>query len=141
MRTKCDLIKTVSAFLVASAVCSANDASSVYSPIGKRDPFEIPKLSPRGPASIENELFRYPIEQFELKAVLKGLNSSQILVEDPNGNTYILREGEQIGRGRATISRVLDREVILTEKVTNYLGMEGLTEKVLSLPADESSEK
>jgi Tfp pilus assembly protein PilP len=122
-----------------NALCFAVDSNSVYSPIGKRDPFNIPKLSLRDPASAENELFRYQVEQFELKAVLKSAESSQILIADPKGNTYILKEGDELGRSRAKISRILEKEVILTEKVTNYLGLQGLTEKVLSLPTEDTS--
>ena len=122
-----------------NSLCFAIDSSSVYSPIGKRDPFNIPKLNLRDPASTENELFRYQVEQFELKAVLKNAESSQILIADPKGNTYILKEGDELGRAHATISRILDKEVILTEKVTNYLGLQGLTEKVLSLPMEDTS--
>ncbi|MFM8270291.1 MAG: pilus assembly protein PilP [Pseudomonadota bacterium] len=125
--------------LLVSGDCLANEASSVYSPIGKRDPFQVLRLNRRDPASTEADLFRYQVEQFELKAVLKGISSSQILVADPKGNTYILKEGDQLGRARATISRILDKEVILTEKVTNYLGLQGLTEKVLSLQVEEAA--
>jgi hypothetical protein len=50
-----------------------------------------------------------------------------------------LKEGDELGRAHATISRILDKEVILTEKVTNYLGLQGLTEKVLSLPMEDTS--
>jgi Tfp pilus assembly protein PilP len=137
MRIKVILI--LGAWIMKSSTLSfASDASSVYSPIGKRDPFQIPRLNLRDPASTESDLFRYQVEQFELKAVLKNAESSQILISDPKGNTYILKEGDELGRAHATISRILDKEVIITEKVTNYLGHQGLTEKVLSLPMDDT---
>ncbi|NBX76651.1 MAG: hypothetical protein EBQ92_08860 [Proteobacteria bacterium] len=139
MRIERVLILAFLMTMKSDSLCLAGDASSVYSPIGKRDPFQIPKLNLRDPASTEEGLFHFQVEQFELKAVLKSAESSQILIADPKGNTYILKEGDELGRGRATISRILDKEVILTEKVTNYLGVQGLTEKVLSLPADETS--
>jgi len=139
MRNKIILLIGMGIVLRTSSLCFANEASSVYSPIGKRDPFQIPKSNLRDPASNEEDLFRYQIEQFELKAVLKGAESSQILVADPKGNTYILKEGDELGRAHATISRILDKEVILTERVTNYLGIQGLAEKVLSLPTEDVS--
>lgn len=58
----------------SSTLSFASEASSVYSPIGKRDPFQIPRLNLRDPASAESDLFRYQVEQFELKAVLKMPN-------------------------------------------------------------------
>lgn len=127
--------------LSSSAVSFSNELSSIYSPTGKRDPFNIPKRSSRGPASVENGLFRYQVEQYELKAILRGSDANQILITDPKGNTYILKQGEKLGKSQATVSRILDKEVILTEKVTNYLGIETLAEKILSLPLDEVSER
>jgi len=123
--------------LISAPRCFAEENSSVYSPTGKRDPFQMPRRSARNPASEENGLFLYQIEQFELKAILKGAETGQILIADPKGKTYILKQGDELGRARAIVSRILDKEVILTEKVTNYLGNEGLTEKILSLPTDE----
>jgi large subunit ribosomal protein L9 len=86
-------------------------------------------LNLRDPASTESDLFRYQVEQFELKAVLKNAESSQILISDPKGNTYILKEGDELGRAHATISRILDKEVILTEKIES-LGFEADVVKV-----------
>ncbi|NBV51524.1 hypothetical protein EBR78_09965, partial [bacterium] len=70
-------------------------------------------------------------------AILKSAQGSQILLEDPKGKNHVLQEGDAVGRGRATISRVLEREVIFTERVTNYLGVQNLTEKTLALPAED----
>jgi hypothetical protein len=57
------------------------------------------------------------------------------MFEDPEGQTHIIVEGQTMGRERATVSRILNSEVILTEKTFNYLGAESLYEKVISLPA------
>ncbi|NBW98261.1 hypothetical protein EBR03_01680 [bacterium] len=109
----------------------------LYSPVGKRDPFQVPKMNPRDLASNGEDLFKYPLESFQLRAILKSTQGSQILLEDPKGKNHVLQEGDTVGRGRATISRVLEREVIFTERVTNYLGVQNLTEKTLALPADD----
>jgi Tfp pilus assembly protein PilP len=114
-----------------------NSSVPIYSPIGKRDPFQVPKFSNRDLASEGNSLSRYPLEQYRLKAIFRGLEQNQILVEDPKGKSFILNEGEALGKGNATISRVLDTEVIFTEKGVNYLGLPILTEKVLSIPRED----
>jgi len=123
-----------------SPLLLAEVSSAEYSPLGKRDPFQVPRPIVRDVATYETDLFRYPVEQFQLKAILKSRNKSQILVEDPKGKNYVLEEGAVLGRGKATISRILDKEVILTEKGINYLGAQELSEKVLSLVSEESRE-
>lgn len=122
-----------------SVVLLSEQNDGNYSPLGKRDPFQIPKPLSRDIASPETDLFKYTLEQFQLKAILKGGNKSQILIEDPNGKNYVLEEGAIIGRGKATVSRILDKEVILTERGVNYLGVQGLSEKVLSLSEEEET--
>jgi Tfp pilus assembly protein PilP len=65
---------------------------------------------------------------------LKGDGQSKAMFEDPDGQTHILSQGDIIGRERGTVSKVLDQGVIVTEKTFNYLGVESLYEKVISLP-------
>lgn len=115
-------------------VASGFSGSETYSPIGKRDPFQKKAVLERRLASSDSSLFRFQVDQFELKAVRKGPEIHQILVSDPEGNTYILSEGETMGKTRAVVSRILEREVILTEESKNYLGKPSLNERILSLP-------
>lgn len=111
--------------------------SSVYSPIGKRDPFMKLRGLNRGLSSNENSLFKFQVEQFELKAIQRGPDGNHILVSDPEGKNHLLREGEKMGKTQAVVSRILDREVILSEQTKNYLGKESLSERILSLPGND----
>ncbi|NBX92394.1 MAG: hypothetical protein EB078_05940 [Proteobacteria bacterium] len=131
------------ALLVQNSIAHAENgaAASVYEPAGKRDPFQLVLSGSREGASTTDPLQSYPLESFQLKAILKGQNSSQIMVEAPNGNSYILREEDTLGRNHAIISRILDSEVIFTERTFNYLGVERLTEKILSLSMSEDEIK
>lgn len=114
----------------------------IYSPVGKRDPFKAPqpKLMGRDLAAV-NPLERFNLEQLHLRAILKGLGKNKAMFEDPDGKTHILNEGSLMGREKATISRILNTEVILTVKTFNYLGQESIAERVISLPSDEETEK
>jgi Tfp pilus assembly protein PilP len=113
----------------------ASDEGLIYSPVGKRDPFRasIPGGQGRDLAAL-TELERFAVEQFQLRGILKTSNRSSALFEDPEGKTHILTEGDSIGRERATISRILVNEVILTIRTMNYLGVENLYEKSMALP-------
>lgn len=59
------------------------------------------------------------------------------MLQDPEKRIHIVTEGVILGREKATVSRILNREVIVTERTTNYLGVESLFERVLSLPPDK----
>lgn len=119
-----------------SFLCFAEDSQEgvVYSPIGKRDPFKPPEMeNSRSPASIQS-LENYGIEQLQLRGIMKDGGVPKALFEDPEGKSHIISEGQVIGREKATVSRILKTEVILTEKTFNYLGVENLYEKIISLP-------
>lgn len=116
-------------------VLGETQESLIYSPIGKRDPFRLPVTEGgvRSPSSTQ-DLDRYGVEQLQLKGILREGNNAKALFEDPEGKTHIIAEGDIIGREKATVSRVLKTEVILTQRTYNYLGVENLYEKVISLP-------
>lgn len=114
------------------------DANVLYSPNGKRDPFKPPNFENQGrtPSSIK-PLEKFSVQQFELKAILRGIGVPKAMFRDPNGRIHILEEGDVLGRERATLSRIANSDVIVTEKTTNYLGEESLYERVLSLPTED----
>ena len=116
----------------------AQGGSVIYSPIGKRDPFRMPVGRGFGrELANTNRLERFSLEQLQLKAILKGIGKNRAMFEDPEGNTHILTEGTVMGREKATVSRILNREVIVTVRTFNYLGNESLVEKIVSLPSEE----
>ncbi len=117
---------------------ASKEKVQIYSPIGKRDPFKPPLANPNGrDSAVVNPLERFTVEQFQLRAVLKGMGKSRAMIEDPEGRSYIVGEGDRIGRERATISKILNSEIIVTEKTFNYLGNLSLYEKILSLPPEK----
>lgn len=113
------------------------DRPQIYSPIGKRDPFKPPGNASGKEVLALNPLERFAVEQFQLRAILKGLGKNRAMLEDPEGRSYIVGEGDRIGRERATVSKILTNEIIVTEKTFNYLGNVSLYEKILSLPPDK----
>lgn len=119
---------------------NSTDKSTIYSPIGKRDPFKSPALQTNDrDVTAVNPLEKFAVDQFQLRAVLRGIGKPKAMFEDPDGKTHIITEGDVIGRERATVSRILNSEVILTERTFNYLGVENLYEKILSLPVDKEA--
>lgn len=132
------LLIGILAIATANSGENSEEKSVIYSPVGKRDPFKAPTARTLGrDLAAINPLERFNLEQLQLRAIMKGLGKHRAMFEDPEGKTHILTEGTVLGRERATVSRILDREVILTIRTFNYLGAESLSEKVVSLPNDE----
>ncbi len=122
----------------AHALEPEKEKLQIYSPIGKRDPFKPPSTATTGKEILSlNPLERFAVEQFQLRAILKGMGKNRAMIEDPEGRSYIISEGDRMGKERATVSKILTNEIIITEKTFNYLGNLSLYEKVLSLPPDK----
>ena len=81
-----------------------DEKGTIYSPIGKRDPFKQPtaNLLGRNPASL-NPLDQFSIEQLSLRGILRDSSGhARAMFEDPEGKTHILSEGDTVGRERGT---------------------------------------
>ncbi len=125
----------------APSVGSSED-SNLYSPFGKRDPFRIPDRNGLGRrASSVNPVQKYRLEGYKLKAVLRLRGKPQAMFQDPDGKSHIVNEGDLVGMEGARVSRILNSEVIVTERSSNYLGKETLLEKIISLPAFDKADE
>lgn len=111
-----------------------NDA--FYSPFGKRDPFRIPTVGGLGEDASVGPLQRFHVDQFKLRAIMRGIGEPKAMFQDPRGRSHIVSQGDLIGIEKATVSRIIKSEVILTERTYNYLGKESLLERVIALPQD-----
>ncbi len=142
--------KTFYILLVLGAVGSAFGAdevidrdekdSNLYSSFGKRDPFRVPDRSGLGSETIPvDPLRKYRLEGYRLRAILRSGNRPQAMFEDPDGKSHVVVEGDKLGMEGARVSRIVNSEVIVTERSANHLGKEILLEKVISLPADQES--
>jgi Tfp pilus assembly protein PilP len=112
----------------------------LYSSFGKRDPFRAPERGGlgRGGGSL-SAVRKYRLESYHLRAILRIGSRPQAMFEDPDGKSHVVVEGELIGIEGARVSRIVQSEVIVTERGSNNLGKETLLEKVISLPADSAS--
>lgn len=111
-------------------------SDAFYSPFGKRDPFRIPTVGGLGEDSSVGPLQRFHVDQFRLRAIMRGMGEPRAMFEDPKGRSHIVNQGDLIGIERATVSRIIKSEVILTERTYNYLGKESLLERVIALPQE-----
>ncbi len=116
---------------------------NLYSSFGKRDPFKIPSRGGLGgtEGSSADPLRKFRLEGYRLRAIVRIGNKPQAMFEDPDGRSHVVSEGDRIGMEGAHISRIVNSEVIVTERSANYLGKESLLEKVISLPSGDAEGK
>lgn len=128
----------ISALLIFESRAIGAEEGAIYSPVGKRDPFKEPLVvsGDRSPTALRT-IEQFGIDQLQLRAILRGDGGiPRAMFEDPRGYTYIVKPGDSIGRERGQVSRILNTDVIVTERTFNYLGTESLYERVISLPQD-----
>ncbi|PLX86559.1 MAG: hypothetical protein C0618_08760 [Desulfuromonas sp.] len=113
----------------------------VYSPTGRRDPFEPlikPESKVREAAVPLTPLQRFDLGQFRLQAVLIGKGEPRAMVSAPDGKTYILSPGIKIGKREGVVMEI-NREAVLVEEV--HYDMTGtISRKVatISVPVQKS---
>lgn len=131
-------------FLLGSIVLGDSQVlkvTTLYNPLGKRNPFKVVGgITVGRTVSAIYPTEKYNLNQLTLKAILRFGGKSRAMIEAPDGQSFIVYEGETIGREGATLSRILKTEIIFTQQTFNYLGTSSLSELVLSLPIEQDKE-
>jgi hypothetical protein len=81
-------------------------------------------------------LRKFRLEGYRLRAILRAGGKTQAMFEDPEGKSHVVEEGALVGLEGARVSRIVNSEVIVTERSVNYLNKETLLERVISLPSN-----
>jgi type IV pilus assembly protein PilP len=109
-----------------AAGLGAIDASFSYDPRGKRDPFRSTQWDQ---LAAKDDEVRGPLEQFDvgqlsLVAVVWHTGNARALVQDPAGQSYIVREGTKIGKNSGRVLTIGDSSVVVKETYVDFLGQE-----------------
>lgn len=110
----------------------------VYSPTGRRDPFEplVKKGEKKGPSTEPlTPLQRFDLGQFRLQAVLIGKGAPRAMVSAPDGKTYILSPGIKIGKREGVVTAIT-RESVQVEEI-HYDLTGAATRKMASIDLPE----
>lgn len=97
----------------------------VYSPIGKRDPFE--SLLKEGKQTRASSVPKTPLEKFDLgqfriQAILLGKGAPRAMVSAPDGKNYILQPGLKIGKNNGVIKDITEKSIIVEESTFDLAG-------------------
>ena len=97
----------------------------VYSPIGKRDPFQniyaVKEVTPvKIPGGKPTPLQRFPIDKLRLALTVTGTASPMAMVEDPDGRGWSVFLGSFIGQNWGKVTSIQRDQIIITETITDH---------------------
>lgn len=119
----------------------------VYSPIGKRDPFQNTTAVARGSTHVEDRgrsktpLEKWPLDQLKLSLTMTGTATPLAMVEDPEHRGWPVHLGDFLGQNGGKVTGIHRDEVVVTETITDHAtGRVYPVNVKLSVPVDKSEE-
>ena len=121
----------------------------VYSPIGKRDPFQNQTVTTAGGVShlevrgrAKTPLEKWGLDQLKLALTVTGTATPLAMVEDPDHRGWTVRLGDFIGQNGGKVTGIHRDEVIVTETITDHSTGRVYPQNVkLSVPVEKSEER
>jgi type IV pilus assembly protein PilP len=97
----------------------------VYSPVGKRDPFQnvfaVKEVTPvKVPGAKPTPLQKWPIDRLKLVMTMTGTSSPLAMVEDPDGRGWSVRIGTFVGQNWWKVTSIQRDQIIITETITDH---------------------
>lgn len=98
----------------------------VYSPIGKRDPFQNTNVVATGVSHLEvkgrtkTALEKWPLDALKLAMTVTGTASPLAMVEDPDHRGWAVHLGDFIGQNGGKVTGIHRDEIIVTETITDH---------------------
>src|SRR5919199_5768390 len=97
----------------------------VYSPIGKRDPFQnVFGNRDSTPMRVEGRkptpLQRWSLDQLRLSMTVTGTSSPMAMLEDPESRGWPVRLGDFVGRNWGKVTSIQRDHIVVTETITDH---------------------
>ena len=99
----------------------------VYSPIGKRDPFQNQSVVQQGfgrsaanPGRVKTPLEKWPLDALKLSMTVTGTASPLAMVEDPDHRGWAVHLGDFIGQNGGKVTGIHRDEIVVTETITDH---------------------
>lgn len=99
----------------------------VYSPIGKRDPFQNQAVKQQGfgrtppnPGRVRTPLEKWGLDQLKLSLTVTGTATPVAMVEDPEHRGWPVRIGDFIGQNGGKVTGIHREEIVVTETITDH---------------------
>ena len=103
----------------------APTAMYVYSPIGKRDPFQnVFGNKENTPVRVEGRkptpLQRWSLDQLRLSMTVTGTSSPMAMLEDPDNRGWPVRLGDFVGKNWGKVTAIQRDQIVVTETITDH---------------------
>jgi Tfp pilus assembly protein PilP len=109
-----------------------------YDPTGKPDPFQPPVLE--NSAELKSRrarglpLQQFEVTEFELVGIVSGTRENRALVQDASGKGYLIKVGTPIGKNQGRVVAIADRQILIEERIKDFLGREKSRTVALKIP-------
>ena len=121
----------------------------VYSPIGKRDPFQNQAVKQQGfgrgpanPGRVKTPLEKWGLDQLKLSLTVTGTATPMAMVEDPEHRGWPVRIGDFIGQNGGKVTGIHREEIVVTETITDHSTGRVYPQNVkLSVPVTREEER
>jgi len=120
----------------------------VYSPIGKRDPFQNQSVTQQGfgraasSGRVKTPLEKWPLDQLKLSLTVTGTATPMAMVEDPDKRGWPVRLGDFIGQNGGKVTGIHRDEIVVTETITDHSTGRVYPQNVkLAVPISREEEK
>lgn len=97
----------------------------VYTPIGKRDPFqnvyavkEVTQV--KMPGRKPTPLQRWSLDQLKLTMAMTGTSTPLAMLEDPDGRGWPVRLGDFVGQNWGKVTSIQKDQIVVTETITDH---------------------
>jgi type IV pilus assembly protein PilP len=107
------------------AAAAAPTTMYVYSPIGKRDPFQnVFGNKENNPVRVEGRkpspLQRWSLDQLRLSMTVTGTSSPMAMLEDPENRGWPVRLGDFVGKSWGKVTAIQRDQIVVTETITDH---------------------
>jgi type IV pilus assembly protein PilP len=97
----------------------------VYSPVGKRDPFQnVFGATQSAPVRVEGRkptpLQRWSLDQLRLSLTVTGTSSPMAMLEDPENRGWPVRLGDFVGKNWGKVTSIQRDAIVVTETITDH---------------------
>ncbi len=111
-----------------------------YIPGERRDPFLSLLRRGEQPGDFGSELTplqKVNLSEIKLVGIVKDPEGNVALIQTPDGKGYSLRQGVPVGKNEGVVEKVLEDQIVVKEKQTDFLGQIKVTEVVIKLKRGE----